>query len=105
MMLSETPLTPGYIAAKRFLRDHPGRIQIVRACIAEAERTRGEFAGAWVLQEAQKLGVRWFPNLRSLASYGILRRTDVSRGGRRAYYAMPDVEGVKAALREFQINA
>src|SRR6266852_9863705 len=100
MMENDLPTTTGYIATKRFLRDYPERLLVVRACIAEAERTRGEFAGRWVLQEAKKSGVEWFPNLRSLASYGILRRTDVSRGGRRAYYAMPDVEGVKAAVKE-----
>ncbi len=101
-MLNDTPITTGYISTKRFLRDYPEWLPVLRACVAEAERTRGEFAGAWVFQEAQKLGVPWFPNLRSLASYGILRRTDVSRGGRRAYYAMPDIDGVRAALKEFQ---
>jgi hypothetical protein len=94
----------GYISTKRFLRDYPERFPVVRACVIEAERTRGEFAGAWVLQEAHKLGVKWFPNLRSLASYGILRRTDVSRGGRRAYYTMPDLEGVKTALKEYETD-
>jgi hypothetical protein len=90
----------GYAAAKRFLTDHPERLPVLRACVIVAQRTGGEFAGAWVLQEAQKLGVKWFPNLRSLASYGILQRTDVSRAGRRAYYVIPDVTGVRAALEE-----
>ncbi len=104
-MLNDTPSTTGYISTKRFLRDYPELLPAVRACITEAERTRGEFAGAWVLQEAQKLGVQWFPNLRSLASYGILRRTDVTRRGRRAYYAMPDIDGVRVAVTEFQLDA
>ncbi len=65
-----------------------------------ADRTKGEFAGAWALNEAKKSGVEWFPNLRPLVSYGILRRTDVARGGRRAYYLMEDIEGVRSALLE-----
>jgi hypothetical protein len=100
-MLNDHSKTVGYVATRRFLRDFPGRFAVVAACVNLAEQTRGDFAGAWVLQEAQKSGVKWFPNLRSLASYGILRRTDVTRRGRRAYYTMPDIEGVKAALGEF----
>ena len=94
----------GYVATKRFLRDFPHHFAVVTACLNLAEQTRGDFAGTWVLREAQKSGIAWFPNLRSLASYGILRRTDVTRGGRRAYYTMPDVAGVKAALGEFTLG-
>src|SRR2546422_9842029 len=95
---------PGYIAAKRFLRDfpRPDHLAVVKACVNLAEHTHGDFAGAWVLEEARKSGVEWFPNLRSLVSYGILRRTDVTRGGRRAYYTMPDIKGVRTALGEFR---
>jgi hypothetical protein len=100
-MLQASPDNIGYVAARRFLRDFPNHASVVHACVSLAEQTNGDFAGAWVLREAQKLGVMWFPNLRSLASYGILRRTDVTRGGRRAYYTMPDIKGVKAALGEF----
>jgi hypothetical protein len=92
----------GYSAVKRFLGDHCGKdwLVIMRACVTLAERTRGEFAGAWVLTEANKLGVKWFANLRPLATSGVLQKTGGSRGGRRAYYVMPDIEGVKRALRE-----
>ena len=102
-MLGAFSYTPGYDATRRFLRDFPlpNHFAIVKACVDLAEHTHGDFAGAWVLQEARKSGVEWFPNLRSLVSYGILRRTDVTRGGRRAYYIMPDVEGVRAAIAEF----
>jgi hypothetical protein len=96
------PQDGGYIATKRFLRDYPRWFQVVRACVAEAEKTRGEFAGTWALREAKKSGLDWFPNLRPLVSYKILQRTDVTRGGRRAYYVMIDIEGVKAALTELQ---
>lgn len=93
----------GYNAAKRFLREHTNWAPIVRACVTEAERCHGEFAGAWVLQEARKQGIDWFPNLKPLVSYGVLTRTGGSRGGRRAYYVMPDPEGVKTALQELGI--
>jgi hypothetical protein len=92
----------GRDAVKRLLGDHPEKewLLIVRACLAESQRTRGEFAGTWALQEANKLGIQWFPNLRPLVSCGVLRKTGGSRGGRRAYYVMPDPEGVKRALEE-----
>ncbi len=82
--------------------EHPGDqwIRIVKACLTVAERTKGEFAGAWVLWEAKKEGIDWFPNLRPLVTCGVLERTSGSRGGRRAYYVMPDPEGVRNALRE-----
>jgi len=53
-----------------------------------------------VLHEAQKWGVGWFPNLRPLVAAGILRRVDVTRGGRRGYYVILDSEGVEVALNE-----
>ncbi|HVA39648.1 MAG TPA: hypothetical protein VNF49_03225 [Candidatus Binataceae bacterium] len=96
----------GYSAVKRFIRDHPDWTQIVMACLIEADSTRdspGEFAGAWVLQKAKDRGVAWFPNLRPLVTYEILKRTGGSRGGRRAYYMMPDPEGVKRALAEIGV--
>ena len=93
----------GYVAATRFLRDHPepNWLIVLKACVKEARRTKEiGFAGAWVLREAQQAtGVRWFPNLRPLVSAGILRRTEVSRGGKRAYYVMIDPDGVEEALR------
>ena len=95
-------MTPdGYTATQRFLIDHPDWIPIVRACVAVAEAyPRGDFPGARVCREAEKNGIPWFPNLRPLAAYGVLQRTEVSRGGRRAYYVMPDSEGTKKALQE-----
>ena len=90
----------GYMRTKRFLRDHPDWLDVLRACLTEANRTKGEFAGAWVLNEAKKHGRAWFPNLRPLVSYGLLERTDVTRGGRRAYYIFRDINGVNSALLE-----
>src|SRR5271157_2314103 len=102
MMERGASLTESYLATRRFLRDHPDWLDVVRACVVEATRCRGEFAGAWVLREAKKSGRDWLPNLRPLVSCGILCRTDVTRGGRRAYYVMPDIEGVKMALMDIE---
>lgn len=90
----------GYKAAKRFLGDFPTWFEILCACLIVARRTEGEFAGAWVLSEARKYGIEWIPNLRPLVTYGILRRTGSARGGRRAYYEMVDMEGVRSAVGE-----
>jgi hypothetical protein len=91
----------GYKGTKRLAYENAKWIPIVEACLEEAKRY-GEFAGSWVLSTAKKKGVSWFPNLRTLVSYGILKRTDVTRGGRRAYYIMPDVKGVEKALEEIK---
>ena len=90
----------GNNAVKRLAMERPDWLPIVEACLEEAKRTRGEFAGAWVLKRARQKGIPWFPNLRILVSYGILKHEDTTRGGRRAYYIMPDPEGVEMAMRE-----
>jgi len=102
MMHDDAAKTESYIATRRFLRDFPRWFEVVKACVTVACRTNGEFAGTWVLKEAKKSGFEWFPNLRPLVSEGILRKTDVTRGGRRAYYSMQDVEGVRQALMEVE---
>jgi len=80
-------LTDGYNGVKR--------LPIVKECYDAANRYV-EFAGAWV---AGKIG--WFPGLRLLVKYGILQKEGESvRGGRRAYYTMPDRSGVEKALHE-----
>lgn len=93
-------MSAGYNGVKRLARERPGWLPIVAACLEEAKESKGEFAGAWVLERANKLGIPWFPNLRLLVGYGILKHEDTTRGGRRAYYTMPDIEGVENALRE-----
>ena len=48
---------------------------------------------------------RWIPNLRILVSYGLLEKSGPStRGGRRAYYRMPDRPGVEKALELWRAN-
>ena len=90
----------GYTAVKRLAREHPDWILIVEACLEEAKQINGEFAGAWVLERTKGRGINWFPNLRLLVSYGILKHEGTARGGRRAYYTMPDPRGVETALKE-----
>ena len=94
-------ISSGYNAVQRLARERPDWLPIVEACLEEAKETKGGFAGAWVLQRANKKGITtWFPNLRLLVGYGILKHEDTTRGGRRAYYTMPDMDGVDRALRE-----
>lgn len=100
--MNENNITSGYNAVKRLAREHSGWLPIVEACLEEAKITRGEFAGAWVLKQAKKKGINWFPNLRLLVGYGILKHEDTTRGGRRAYYIIPDPEGVARALQEIR---
>jgi hypothetical protein len=87
-----------YRAVKVLARERPEWLDVVRACYDEAAVT-DEFAGAWVVK---RLG-RWFPSLRILGRYGILQKVDSSRGGRRAYYRMPDREEVGRALRDLGV--
>lgn len=78
----------------------PKWLPVVVSSYQQSRRTApygGRFAGAWVLHD---LG-DWVPSLRSLAAAGILEKSgDTVRGGRRAYYCMPDADGVERALRQ-----
>jgi|CXWL01.1.fsa_nt_gi SOS-response transcriptional repressor LexA len=93
----------GYEAAVQLLRDNPEWFPVVAAALEEAQTIKSNrFAGAWILERAKRHGVQWIPNFRKLVSYGILQKDgESSRGGRRAYYSMPDIEGVEKALKEF----
>jgi hypothetical protein len=90
-------------AVQRLRIEHPGWMPVLEAATAVAARAEehgGEFAGAWVVDELARRGTgRWIPNLRILVSYGLLEKSGSStRGGRRAYYRMPDRAGVVKAL-------
>ena len=103
-------LRDGYRAALRLGREEPRWIPAMRASLVLARRsatdthnTSHEFAGAWVLDELQRRvsNDAWFPNLRILVSYGVLEKSGEStRGGQRAYYRMPDPDGVSRALSD-----
>lgn len=90
-------------AVQRLATEHPEWLPVLEAAVAVAanvEGQGGEFAGAWVVDElAQRGSPRWIPNLRILVSYGLLEKSGPStRGGRRAYYRMPDRAEVEQAL-------
>ena len=91
--------------------ERPDWIPVLRAAYVQAMKTQsfgGRFAGSWVLAELSELtGDReWRPGLRVLVAHGLLEKDgDSTRGGRRAYYRMPDPEGVEQALRELDARA
>ena len=98
-------------AVMRLASERPEWVPVLRAACVCAERAErfdgefaGEFAGAWVLSELKReTGEGWRPGLRTLATFGLLEKSGESvRGGRRAYYRMPDRSGVEAALAELQ---
>ena len=88
----------------RLAYEKPDWIPVLQAACVQARKTApygGEFAGSWVLQEVKQLTGTpdWRPGLRLLASYGLIEKVGEStRGGRRAYYRMPDPDGVEQAL-------
>jgi hypothetical protein len=98
MIMSETDQ-----AVRRLAVEHPDWLPVLEAAAAvaaSAEEHGGEFAGASVVDELARRGrPRRIPNLRIFVSYGVLEKSGAStRGGRRAYYRMPDRAGVEAAL-------
>ncbi len=117
---------------KRLAKERPDWIPILKACV-EAAKESEEFCGNWVrkrmenkMQEGRNYGEVngrflgwerkhegnpprtvhkvWFPGLRTLVRYGILKHEDTTRGGRRAYYTMPDIESVEKSLAELEPN-
>jgi hypothetical protein len=59
------------------------------------------FAGTEVNKRLLGAGLRAFPNLRVLSGYGLLVKVgETTRGGKRAYWWMPDRRGVEQALEE-----
>jgi hypothetical protein len=109
LMNKLTLLTSSDEAVRRLAVEHPAWMPVLEAAVVVAERSQahgGEFAGAWVLDEVRAHGgPSWFPNLRILASHGILEKSGAStRGGRRAYYRMPDHAGVARAVEAWRRN-
>ncbi len=96
-------------AVRRLAIEHPEWLPVLEAAVTVAEHAEahgGEFAGSWVLMELQQRGgPRWVPNLRILVSHGLLEKHGAStRGGRRAYYRMPDREGIAAAIEAWHMQ-
>ena len=94
-------------AVRHLAREHPDWLPVLDAAVAVAERAEaldGVFAGAWVVDELARRGQgRRVPNLRLLASYGLVEKFGrTSRGGRRAYYRMPARLSVAEAVRSWR---
>ena len=88
---------------RRFVMDFPDSVtglEVTREVAAEHEAWQ-QFAGADVNRRLLAAGLRPFPNLRMLAGYGLLVKVgDSTRGGRRAYWWMPERDEVDRALAE-----
>lgn len=100
-MMSNEAMSP-QDKLRRLALEHPDWLPVADAATRVAERVEahgGEFAGTWVLSE---LDGRWVPNLRILVAYDLLEKSGPStRGGRRAYYRMPDWREIRAGLAEW----
>ena len=89
----------GYMGTRKAAAELPVSLRdvwlrIIKACHELTGKT-GEFAKKWLPDfRHDRL------NLTRLERYGILEQTDSVRGGHRAYWRMPDREGVEKALRE-----
>lgn len=91
----------------RLAYERPEWVPVLRAACATArtaEDFSGDFAGSWVLSKLkEQTGTGWLPGLRTLATYGLIEKSGEStRGGRRAYYRMPDRRGIETALQELE---
>jgi len=96
------PIVSGYEAVMRIAREEARDwLPYVRACHDFAtEQARGDmpgdaFAGSWI---GDRVGQA--RSLAPLVRWGVLEKVGSSRGGDRAYYRMPDLEGVGQALWE-----
>ena len=92
----------GYKAVKRLAHERPDLIPVVRVCLDVAKTTDNDFAGKWVLKKFRDTDIK-LSNLRPISSFGIIVTTSTARGGTRAYYSMPDIEGVEKALEEIEV--
>ena len=96
-------LLSGYEAVKKLSTEYFDWIPIITFALEQAKLSKGqEFAGKWVLEKAREKGIVK-TNLKRLVKYGILKKERTVRKGRRAYYTMPDPEGVERALKELKI--
>jgi len=95
-------------AVMRLASEKPEWLPALQAACESARKAEaygGEFAGSWVISELElQMESRvWLPGLRTLAVYGLIEKSGPStRGGRRAYYRMPDRTGVELGLDELK---
>jgi hypothetical protein len=76
-------------------------LQATTAVAAAAEEHGGEFPGKWVVDELRSRGLTpWIPGLRIFVTFGLLEKSGpTTRGGKRAYYRMPNRLAIEEALR------
>lgn len=101
----ESQLSSGREAVKRLAAEQPEWVPAVRAALTLAESGRDVFPGASIVGELrrQQAARTWYPNFRPLATYGVVEKAGRStRGGSRAYYRIPDLEGVRQGLRDLE---
>jgi hypothetical protein len=92
-------LKSGYAVVMEFAKAEPGWIPYVHSAHRVAQRSgEHEFTGSDILREMPQPA--WAPGLKALARAGILEHVRSTRGGKRAWYRMPDLEGVARALAE-----
>ncbi len=110
-------VSSGYHGVGRLANDHPDWLPIAAACYRLAQEME-RFCGAWVRDDLIQNGwsgmtyggmyggrpVLIFPGLGLLGRYGIIQSEYSTRRGNRAYWTMPDPEGVAKALRELRIK-
>lgn len=102
-------MADGYEAIQKLALARSDWLPIAPAALREADGTGDNgFAGRWVLNDLRRHNwpglqsqadrVQSFPRLRVLQRYGVLARRDSTRRGHRAYYTMPDKQGVRRPL-------
>lgn len=95
-------------AVRRLAQEQPHWVVVLQAACEQAKESEqfdGEFAGSYVVDRVSRMAGQRIqvPGLRMFVAYGLLEKCGSStRGGRRAYYRMPDREGVERALAELQ---
>jgi hypothetical protein len=98
--------SPKYLGEKSALRQATALVSCPPVTYAQArvaEPFGGDFAGSDVVQEVRRMAGQRIhvPSLRILVSKGLIENSGEStRGGRRAYYRMPDRAEVEETLRE-----
>ena len=76
---------------------------ILEECLIVSKEQKGKdgkFAGAWVMNGLRTQGITPPNNLRTLSSIGLIKLAGTARGGKRAYYTIPDLRGLSDALRK-----
>jgi len=74
-------------------------LKVVKACYEVATENGGKSFGSSFVSKK----VEWFPGLRKLSNYHILKRYDYLSNKKETWWLMPDIEGTGKALRKLGI--